>query len=201
MLLRWPIEEVGLDELNLDLRNVRIPGGDLDHRQSRATWSRPRTCLGWRATSCATGTWTTKLPVVTYEDGRRIVLEGNRRITALKAIRNPSLLGKFAPRMERLLSRYPEADTPSEVRVIVAPSREAAQTLLARLHTRNPKRSWLREQQAVFYHAQLSPTVSVNNLRTLYPGQASYITSFIRIGEMRQASAGGTMRTASLRSS
>ena len=32
-----------------------------------------------------------ELPVVADENGHRVVLEGNRRITALKAIHNPSL--------------------------------------------------------------------------------------------------------------
>ncbi len=69
---------------------------------------------------------------------------------------------------------------------MVAPSREAARPLLARLHTGTPKRSWLREQQAVFYHAQLSPTLTVGDLRSLYPAETSSIERFIRMGEMRE---------------
>jgi hypothetical protein len=46
------------------------------------------------------------------------VLEGNRRITALKAIRDPAVLGASAPRIERLLSRYPDAVRPVEIRVM-----------------------------------------------------------------------------------
>ena len=68
------------------------------------------------------------------------------------------------------MRRYPDAEIPTQVRVMVAPSREAAQPLLARLHTSNPKKSWIREQQAMFYHAQLSPTMTVDELRARYPG-------------------------------
>jgi len=186
MSLRWPIEDVGLEEISLDLRNVRIPSRDLDESAIASYLVEAEDLLGLARDILRDGYVDNELPVVAYENGRRVVLEGNRRITALKVIHNPSLLGKFVPRMERLLSRYPEADTPTEIRVMVAPSREAAQPLLARLHTRNPKRSWIREQQAVFYHAQLSTTISVDDLRTLYPGLASRITSFIRMGEMRQ---------------
>jgi len=127
-----------------------------------------------------------ELPVVVAENARRVVLEGNRRVTALKAIRSPAFLGASAARMERLLSRYPDADAPAAIRVMVAPSRDAAQQLLARLHTGTPKKSWLREQQAMFYHAQLSPAVGLDELRALYPGENASIASFIRMGEMRE---------------
>ena len=186
MASRWPIEDVGLDEISLDLRNVRIPDTDPNQSAIASYLVEAEDLLGLARDILRDGYLDNEVPVVVDENGRRIVLEGNRRITALKAIHDPSLLGKFAPRMERLLSRYPESETPTEIRVMVAPSRESAQPLLARLHTRNPKRSWLREQQAVFYHAQLSPTMSVNGLRALYPSEASSITSFIRMGEMRE---------------
>ena len=156
MTLRWPIEDAGLDELDLDLRNVRIPGA-FDQSAIASYLVEAADLIDLAVGILRDGYLDNELPVVTDENGRRVVLEGNRRITALKAIRDPSLLGKYAARLERWLGRYPDADTPTEVRVMVAPSREAAQPLLARLHTRNPKKSWLREQQAVFYHAQLSP--------------------------------------------
>jgi hypothetical protein len=186
MSMRWPIDDVGLEEISPDLSNVRIPSRDFDESAIASYLVEAEDLLGLARDILRDGYLDNELPVVVYENGQHVVLEGNRRITALKAIHNPALLGKFVPRMERLLSRYPEADTPTEIRVMIAPSREAAQPLLARLHTRNPKRSWIREQQAVFYHAQLSPTMSVDDLRTLYPAQASLITSFIRMGEMRQ---------------
>jgi hypothetical protein len=186
MALRWPIEERDLDELDLDLRNVRIPGGDLDESAIANYLVEATDLLGLMRDILRDGYLDNELPVVVVESEQCVVLEGNRRIAALKALNDPALLGKSAPRVERLLSRYPDPVTPTQVRVMVSPSREAAQPLLARLHTRNPKKSWLREQQAVFYHAQLSSTVTVNDLRALYPSEASSITSFIRMGEMRE---------------
>lgn len=183
---RWPIEEAGLDQLYLDLRNVRIPG-ELDESAIANYLAESEDLLGLARDILRDGYLDNELPVVTSENGRLVVLEGNRRIAVLKAIRSPSMLGKSAPRMERLLNRYPDAGTPTVIRVMIAPSREAAQPLLARLHTRNPKKSWLREQQAVFYHAQLSPTVTVDVLRARYPSELpSVIASFIRMGEMRE---------------
>jgi hypothetical protein len=182
----WPIEDAELDDLNLDLRNVRIlDAGSLDQSAIASYMVEAEDVLDLARNILREGYLDNELPVVVDENARRVVLEGNRRVTALKAIRNPALLGASAPRMDRLLSRYPEADTPTAIRVMVAPSRDAAQQLLARLHTGKPKKSWLREQQAIFYHAQLSPTVSLDELRALYPGETANIASFIRMGEMR----------------
>jgi hypothetical protein len=186
MASRWPIEDIELDELSLDLRNVRIPVRNLDEPAIASYLVEAADVLGLVGGILRDGYLDNELPVVVDENGRKVVLEGNRRVTALKAIHDPSLLGRFQPRMERLLSRYPEADTPTEIRVMVAPSRQAAQPLLARLHTGRPKKSWIREQQAVFYHAQLSPTMTVDGLRALYPGEGASIASFIRMGEMRE---------------
>ena len=186
MAPRWPIEDARLDEISLDLRNVRIPRDDLDESAIASYLVEAADLLGLARDILRDGYLDNELPVVVDEGDRRVVLEGNRRITALKAIQEPSLIGKSAIRMERLLSRYPETETPTEIRVMVVPTREAAQPLLARLHTGSPKRSWIREQQAVFYHAQLSASTSVDDLRTLYPREASRIASFIRMGEMRE---------------
>lgn len=186
-MARWPIEDRGLDELELDLRNVRIPSGDLDESAIADYLVEAEDLFGLAQEILRDGYLDNELPVVAIETGRCIVLEGNRRVTALKAIHNPALLGKSAARMDRLLSRYPESDTPTEIRVMIAPSREAAQGLLARLHTHNPKKSWLREQQAVFYHAQLSPAVTVDDVRAKYPAETpSSLAGFIRMGEMRE---------------
>jgi len=184
MATPWPIEDASLSDLDLDLRNVRIPSSDLDQSAIAKYLVEAADLLGLARDILRDGYLDNELPVVTVEKGRYVVLEGNRRITALKAIHDPSLLGKSAPRIERLISRYPDAETPRQVRIMISPSREAAQPLLARLHTGQPKKSWIREQQAVFYHAQLGPTMTVEDLRNLYP--ESSIERFIRMGEMRE---------------
>ena len=130
-----------------------------------------------------------EIPVVTSAgDGKGlIVLEGNRRITALKVIERPELLGSEAAKVERLKSRYPGSPAPTEIRVMLAPSRAAAQPLLARLHIGQAKEPWIREQQAIFFHSQLSNDLSVDDLRIMYPAEKpGEIRRMIMMGEMRE---------------
>ncbi|KAB7755182.1 hypothetical protein [Mycolicibacterium mucogenicum] len=183
---RWPIIDVKLDELALDIQNVRIPEKDLAETAIVNYLVEAEDLLDLARDILRDGYIDNEMPVVTREDGKLVVLEGNRRVASLKAIQNPGLVGKSEPQLQRHLTRYPDADMPTVIRVQVAPSREVAQPLLARLHTGDPKKAWLREQQAVFYHSQLSDSVTIDDLRTTYPREAGKIVSFIRMGEMRE---------------
>lgn len=183
---RWPIEDAKLSELDLDLYNVRIPAEGLDEPAIIGYLMEAADLLDLIGGILRDGYIDNELPIVVLENGRFVVLEGNRRIASLKVIHNPGPLSEAGQKkVERLLNRHPGAETPTQIRVMVAPSREAAQPLLARLHTRNSKKEWIREQKAVFYHAQLS-TMTVDQLRVRYPAEVAQIPRFIRMGQMRE---------------
>lgn len=186
---RWPIEDYELVDLWLDPMNVRIANPHVGESSIAAYLVAAEDVTGLALGIARDGYLDNELPVVTLENGRLLVLEGNRRVTALKLLTGtlaPDDLGgvPFADSgVERIARRHPR-DLATRIRVMVAPSREAAQPLLARLHTSNPKKSWLREQQAIFYHAQLDRGRTVDDLRSQFPG-ADDIPRFIRMGEMR----------------
>ncbi|WGT48417.1 hypothetical protein [Tessaracoccus lacteus] len=186
---RWPIEERDLSELCLDPLNVRIANPQAGESSIAAYLVAAEDVAVLAVGIARDGYLDNELPVVTFEDGRLMVLEGNRRVTALKlltgtlAADDPGGVAFSDVGVERVARRYPR-ELPTSIRVMVAPSREAAQPLLARLHTSNPKKSWLREQQAIFYHAQLDRGRTVDDLRVQFPS-ADDIPRFIRMGEMR----------------
>lgn len=194
----WPIEQVSLDDLDLDLRNVRVPSGHADEKAIAAYLVESADLLSLVRDILRDGYLDNELPVIAASGVRHVVLEGNRRITALKAIKDPNIVGKAATQVERLKTRYPHGETPTVVRVMIAPSRDAARPLLARLHTSNPKKNWVREQQAIFYHSQLTPSVTVDDLRTTYIGETQMM-DYIRMGEMRELIRGLRYTDASLR--
>lgn len=186
---RWPIEDHDLTELWLDPENVRITNPQAGESSIAAYLVQAEDVVGLALGIARDGYVDNELPVVALENDRLMVLEGNRRLTGLKLLTEtlaPDRPGGVAfadAAVERLSRRYPRALSRT-VRVMVAPSRAVAQPLLARLHTANPKKSWLREQQAIFYHAQLDRGRTVDDLRSDFPG-ADDIPRFIRMGEMR----------------
>ncbi|MGC2941946.1 hypothetical protein [Brevibacterium sp. FAM 24638] len=193
---QWPIEVADLDSLVLDPHNVRVRAGRGDSLVEKDVADAEGAIAKYMVEAedlfdlmrdiLRDGYLDNEIPVVVRNEDRFIVAEGNRRTTALKVIANPNLLDtKMALRVERLRARYPDHDSPTAIRIMVAPSWEATQPLLARLHTGRSKKAWLREQQAIFYHAQLSDEVTVDDLRVRYPSEASMIPKRIRMGEMR----------------
>lgn len=82
------------------------------------------------------------------------MLEGNRRIAALKAILNPIVVPAYEKRIRSLLGDA-NIESVELITVMVAPSREEAQPLLASLHTTQARRPWSPLRQAEFYRAQV----------------------------------------------
>lgn len=195
MSMQWPIEEASLNTLALDPRNVRVregrgDGSSAPDREGSDAAIAKYMLEAEQLTELVSGILRdgyldNEIPVVVRDSDEFVVLEGNRRVTALKVIDNPTLLGDRAAPINRLVSRYPNHSTPTTIRVMIAPSEDAAQPLLARLHTGQPKKAWIREQQAIFYHAQLSE-MTVDELCVRYPAEARQIPKKIRMGEMRE---------------
>lgn len=90
--------------------------------------------------------------VVTPEGRRWVVLEGNRRLAAIKLLLNPDLAP--AKRQVTELRRWAgQADLSAfaKLEVAIVDSRVAAAPVIAALHTHLPKKRWSSLQQARFY--------------------------------------------------
>ena len=169
-----PIIEVGLDELRLDLDNYRIPTRREDEAAALQYLFASEDVLGSATEIIRDGYFDNEVPIVTRGDGGYVVLEGNRRVSALKTLSDPSLAPNAEAKegIDRLLTRYAiEAeDLPTRIRVMVAPNREAAAPYVARLHTGRTKRQWTTDQQATYYYSLLGPNYTFADLRAAYPG-------------------------------
>lgn len=113
------------------------------------------------------GMFPTELPVAVMEGEKLVVLDGNRRIAALKTLLNP----KIVPSKEAVVRRLAkEQDSViRQTNVSIAPSREAAKQLLANTHTKNLRRRWSTLRQAYFYKAELKRGKTVADLKKQYP--------------------------------
>jgi hypothetical protein len=85
------------------------------------------------------------------ENDRYVVVEGNRRLAALKALKEPGLLdGRVARQMEKLARRLIDPQTISKVPVIIAPSRRVTDRQIAGKHIGTPVLAWRAENRASF---------------------------------------------------
>lgn len=77
------------------------------------------------------GYLTHDIPIVIKRRGKYVVVEGNRRLAALKAIQNPMLVPDFQTRVAALTKNILDIESLATVRVIEAPNQELANQLIA----------------------------------------------------------------------
>jgi len=126
------------------------------------------------------GFWRIEMPIAVEEDGKLVVVEGNRRVAALKLLISPDL----APERERAKFKKLSAKTTlSQIKtlvVIVAPSREAAAPVILSKHTSTEVEGWSPVMQARFYADRLEDGVSVADLAKEYSIPQGQIQAFLQ---------------------
>jgi hypothetical protein len=101
--------------------------------------------------------------VAVVESSNTIVLEGNRRLAALKLLANPDL----APQeyKKRIQQHAANGRTiPGQVRVVMAPSRDSAIALIVARHKGKAIAEWRTVQQIRFIHRRVQGGLSIDEV-------------------------------------
>lgn len=149
----WQIKHLSVASLHLDAKNPRLG--------RRASGSSPRDLIQLlfehdkaievAQSIAARGYFPNEPLLAIHEDGRYVVVEGNRRLAALKALREPGLLeGALERQVERLSRRIIDSEGIAKVPVVVAPSRRATDRQVAGRHVGTPVLAWQAENRASF---------------------------------------------------
>lgn len=168
MPTQWKTKSLSPTNLHLDSKNPRLGREHL----SRA----PREIIQYLfehdkaidvAESIATRGYFPNEPLLAVkEDQKLVVVEGNRRLAALKALREPALLeGAHERQVERLARRIVDLDLIANVPVTIAPSRKATDRQIAGRHVGTPVLAWRAENRASFILDKLSEGYDNDALR------------------------------------
>lgn len=168
MPTQWKTKSLSPTNLHLDSKNPRLGREHL----SRA----PREIIQYLfehdkaidvAESIATRGYFPNEPLLAVkEDQKLVVVEGNRRLAALKALREPALLeGAHERQVERLARRIVDLDLIASVPVTIAPSRKATDRQIAGRHVGTPVLAWRAENRASFILDKLSEGYDNDALR------------------------------------
>lgn len=152
-LLPWPTKRHSVASLHLDAKNPRL---------GRETSARaPRDIIQYLfdhdkaievAKSIASRGYFPNEPLLAIKESNHlVVVEGNRRLAALKALREPGLLeGPHRRQVERLARQIEDLDDIAKVPVTIAPSRRATDRQIAGRHIGTPVLAWQAENRASF---------------------------------------------------
>jgi len=158
-----------LRELHLDPRNVRLEIDPKVEADILEDLFFNEDALGLVEAICTVGYLTHDVPVAIKRENKYIMVEGNRRLAALKAIQNPQLVPSHKARIAALADQLDDRSSLSKVRVMIAPNQTAADQLVAAIHTGNLRRPWTPTRQAAFFQAQIDSGKKLKTLLDRYP--------------------------------
>lgn len=175
-----PIEEVDLERVLLDLENYRIPNTQQTEADAFEYLFASENVMELVELIAHNGYLDNEIPLVVPapteggSEGSYIVLEGNRRVAALKALTGYARPTAFSKKLAKIEKKYTHElkQLPRIIRVMVISSREEALPHLGRMHIGDSKRRWTRDQQATFFYSMLDETTDVSILKQKYPKQA-----------------------------
>ncbi len=178
----WPVKRLSVTNLLLDQQNPRLPqsGGALGQRQIIDELVTHDFVYELAKDIATQGYFPTEILLGIRDGDQLIIIEGNRRLAALKLLINPELAPQ--PHLEkfRRLSEKTTTAVISKVQVSIAPSREAATPILLSRHTAQQIQSWKRPMQARFYRQLLERGLTPDDLVQSYGVTVGQIQDWIR---------------------
>lgn len=163
----WPTKARSVANLHLDDRNPRL-GREFSARA-------PQQVIQYLfehdkamdvAESIATRGYFPNEPLLAIkEDDRLVVVEGNRRLAALKALLEPGILEDSYHRKISRLSRRIDRSQITEVPVTIAPNRRATDRQVSGRHVGTPVLAWRAENRASFILDKIAEGYDNDDLR------------------------------------
>ena len=164
----WPTKRLSVASLHLDAKNPRL-GRETSARAPRAIIQylfEHDKALEVAHSIAARGYFPNEPLLVIKENDQLVVVEGNRRLAALKALREPGLLdGAMHRQLERLSRQIEDPNDIASVPVTLAPSRRATDRQIAGRHVGTPVLAWQAENRASFILDKLAEGYTNDQLR------------------------------------
>jgi hypothetical protein len=179
---KWKEDEPNVINLQLDPNNPRIPdsGQELSQRDLIADLLENDKVYDLAKSIVNNGYYPVESLIVVKEKSKTYVLEGNRRLAALKLLLSPEGAPEKWERRLRTLSSQIDPKSIKTVKVVVAPSREAAAPVIMSKHTRTQVESWTPIMQAKFFHNLIEHGMDVKEIAEQYKIAPSEITAALR---------------------
>jgi len=186
----WKEKHAYVTSLQLDPQNPRIPPtpAELKQRELIAELIAHDDVYELAKDIAEKGYWPLESLIGLVEpDGKTYVLEGNRRLAALKILIQPDLApDKHLKRFKNLAANI-DTEKLKRVRVLHAPTREAAAPLIMQRHTQTQVEKWSVLMQARFLRGLIKEGVPLEEVTKQYGIAAGEIAKSLRLDTMYAA--------------
>jgi len=166
----WRRKTCKVTGLLLDARNPRIPpaGRKLAQAELIAELIEHDDVYGLAKSIVESGYFPTEILVAVEEDGEKVVVEGNRRLAALKVLVSPVSAPEQHQKKFRALAVEVAEGALDTVETLIVPSREEATPLIIERHERSHVQEWEPAMQAHFYQSLLDGGATREDLKNKY---------------------------------
>ncbi len=183
---QWPTKNLPVSKLLLDPENPRIPPTDqhLSQDELLAELIEHDSVHPLAKKIATNGYYADELLIVAPHDGSYVVVEGNRRLAALKALLSPEAAPEKHRKKFRALAKGLQKNLIKSVGVILAPSRQAALPRIAEKHTRSMLENWKPAQKARFYTSLVDGGRSTDQVCRDFDLARGELDAFLRSGTL-----------------
>jgi hypothetical protein len=188
-LTAWKVRELKVSSLSLDPQNPRIPefGAAPTVRQIIASLIKYEDVLELAKNIVQFGGLYPSEALIGIEDnGDKVVVEGNRRLAALKLLDSPEMAPESYVSRFRAQKELISPQTIEKAHVVFAPSREAAAPLIVSRHTRGAVKAWLPGQQAKYIRTLVGPDHPIEDIAKRINISETDILKNLRVDTMLQ---------------
>lgn len=185
---QWKRKVAKVSTLLLDRENPRIPPTDQELSQGEllAELIEHDRVYDLAKRIANEGYYADELLIAAPRDGKLVVVEGNRRLAALKALLSPEAAPEQHQRRFRGLSAKVPKSMIRAIPITVAPSRDAALPRIAEKHTRSMLQQWKTPQKARFYQSLLDQGKTADEICESHGLSPSQLDDFVRLGTLYQ---------------
>gem|GEM_PF-522261 len=162
----WPVRTLSITRLHLDPENPRLATSVRRPTQQEliADLLEHEDVLSLMKDIGRQGFFPNEMLVAVRDGTNTIVLEGNRRLAALKLLHNPELAPpRFSSRIRPIADRL-GATTTTKIPVVMAPSRAAAVPLIIARHKGEAVKRWTTIMQARFIQSRQDHGLNIKDI-------------------------------------
>ena len=185
--LTWVEKPAAVNSLTLDPKNPRIPPSNkpLDQRALIAELINHDKVYELAQNIAQNGYYPVEALICIKQDHKMVVIEGNRRLAALKLLIAPEAApDSQIPKFFVSLSNRVDKTRIRKVKVLIAPNREATAPILMSRHTNPQVERWDTIMQASFYLSLLQNGISVDDLSAQYSIPRLDVLELLRLHKM-----------------
>lgn len=179
----WKESQLAVTSLLLDPNNPRIPDSseNLSQRDIIAVLVAKDKIYELAENIVKNGYYPVESLIFVEEKKKKYVVEGNRRLAALKLLVSPDMApDSILQRRFRALSNRINLTSVRKVKVIKAPTREAAAPVIMSKHTQKQVESWCPLMQDKFYRNLINQGMTVNDIAEEYKHSSAEITNALQ---------------------